>query len=146
MGFLDFLSNLASSSAETIEGTGSETYGYKKYKNPNGLDNAKMLELLKGKETWCGNPRMGWIRAFGKERQVIVYGAAHEVNYVYVDAQPKKIIVSMAPKPGQIGGAKDHVDPAEEGILDPDTVSATLNTMTAVDEIASIVGKLLQEN
>ena len=146
MGLFDFLSELADASVNEIESTGSETYGYKKFKNPKGLDNEKMLELLKGEKTGFGIPRMGWIRAFGKERQVIVYDQAHEVNYVYVDAQPKKIVVSMAPKPGQIGGAKDHVEPGEEGVLEPNTVCATLDTMTAVDEIVSIVKKILEEN
>lgn len=144
MGLFDFLSDLASDTVEVVEGTGSETYGYKKFKNPHGWDNEKMLELLKKEESWCGIPKMGWIRAFGKERQVIVYAWAHKVNYVYVDAQPKKIIVSMAPKPGQIGGAKDHVEPEDEGETDPNTIYATLNTMTAVDEVSSIVGKILQ--
>ena len=145
MGLFDFLSDLTSSSVDAIESTGSETYGYKKFKNINGWDNEKMLALLKEVETGYGIPRMGWIRAFGKERQVIVYDRAHDVNYVYVDAQPKKIIVSMAPKPGQIGGAKDHVDPLEEGVMDPNTRAATLDTMTAVDDIVTIVKKILQE-
>ena len=94
MGFFDFLSS------------GEDTaYGYKSIKNTYGLDNEKMLQLLleAGDETGYGTPKYGWIRAFGKERQVIVYNNANDVNYVYVDAQPKKIIISMAPKPGQIG-------------------------------------------
>ena len=143
MGLFDFLSDFASSSVDAIESTGSETYGYKKFKNPNGWDNEKMLELLKKEETGYGTPRMGWIRAFGKERQVIVYDWAHDVNYVYVDAQPKKIIVSMAPKPGQIGGAKDHYDPADSSCEDPDTINGTLETMEPVDEIIKVVKQVL---
>ncbi|MBO4928342.1 MAG: hypothetical protein J5379_08865 [Clostridiales bacterium] len=145
MGLFDLFSKLAGGFNDEVSNAGSETYGYKKFKNPKGWDNAKMLELLSGEESTLGTPRMGWIRAFGKERQVIVYDWANDVNYVYVDAQPKKIIVSMAPKPGQIGGAKDHVEPGEEGITDPNTVKATLGTMSAVDEIVGIVDSLLKK-
>ncbi len=134
MGFFDFLSS------------GEDTsYGYKSFKNKPGWDNAKMLELLKGVETDFGTPKMGWIRAFGKEREVIVYNKAHTTNYIYVDAQPKKIIVSMAPKPGQIGGSKDHYDPEDSEIEDPDTIKATLDCMEPVDELIKVVKALLEK-
>ena len=134
MGFFDFLSS------------GEDTaYGDKTFKNTYGLDNEKMLKLLLevGDETGFGTPKFGWIRAFGKERQVIVYNNANEINYVYVDAQPKKIIVSMAPKPGQIGGAKDHYDLADSSCEDPDTINGTLETMEPVDEIIKVVKQVL---
>ena len=133
MGFFDFLSS--------GEGT---SYGYKSFKNTKGWDNDKMLELLSGVETPYGKPKLGWIRAFGKERQVIVYNNANEVNYVYVDAQPKKIIISMAPKPGQIGGAKDHYDPADSSCEDPSIGTSTIDTMQPVDEIIKVVKSILE--
>ena len=145
MGLFDLFSRLAGGYNDEISNADTETYGYKKFKNTKGWDNEKMLELLSGEESGLGSPRMGWIRAFGKERQVIVYDWAGDVNYVYVDAQPKKIIVSMAPKPGQIGGAKDHVEPNEIGVMDPNTVKATIDTMSAVDQIVKIVGALLKK-
>ena len=92
----------------------NETYGYKSFKNKFGWDNEKMIELLSDAGLPYGNPKMGWIRAFGKERQVVVFDGANKTNYIYVDANPKKIIVSMAPKPGQIGGAKEHLDNVED--------------------------------
>ena len=79
----------------------TDSYGYKTFRNDYGWDNEKMLELLSKNNLVYGVPKMGWIRAFGKERQVIVYNLAHETNYVYVDAQKRKIVISMAPKPGQ---------------------------------------------
>lgn len=135
MGFFDFLSS------------GEDTaYGYKSIKNTYGLDNEKMLQLLleAGDETGYGTPKYGWIRAFGKERQVIVYNNANEVNYVYVDAQPKKIIISMAPKPGQIGGAKDHYDPSDSSCEDPSIGTSTIDTMQPVDEIIKVVKSILE--
>ena len=103
-----------------------------------------MLERLSEYENEYGVPKMGWIRAFGKERQVIVYNLAHETNYVYIDAQPKKIVVSMAPKPGQIGGAIDHVDAEDVTEQTSDTLSATLGTMESVDVVIKLVGDLIK--
>ena len=135
MGLFDLLDKLNSKN--------DTSYGYKTFKNTAGWDNDRLLQLLTDIGTPFGAPKMGWIRAFGKERQVVVFNAAHPVNYVYVDANPKKIIVSMAPKPGQIGGARDHVDPEDVCEKDFDTVSATLSAMDPVEEMISIVGKLL---
>ncbi|MBO7563516.1 MAG: hypothetical protein J6T40_01535 [Clostridiales bacterium] len=134
MGFFDFLSS--------GEGT---AYGYKTFKNTKGWDNNRMLELLSGVETPYGKPKIGWIRAFGKERQVVVINKANVTNYVYVDAQPKKIIISMAPKPGQIGGSKDHYDPEDSEIENPDTISSTLETMEPVDNVIEVVKELLSK-
>ncbi|MBO4494330.1 MAG: hypothetical protein J5752_00560 [Clostridiales bacterium] len=125
--------------------TEGESYGYKTFKNTVGWDNAKVLELLFGIETNYGTPKMGWIRAFGKEREVVVYSGAHKVNYIYVDAQPKKIIVSMAPKPGQIGGAKDHIDANDICETDADTVSATTSCIEYVNGVIEIIKPLLEE-
>ena len=135
MGFFVFLSS------------GDDTsYGYKTFKNTYGLDNEKMLQLLlKAEDTGYGTPKFGWIRAFGKERQVIVYNNANEINYVYVDAQPKKIIVSMAPKPGQIGGAKDHYNPEDSSAEDPNPVGSTIDSMEPVDEIIKLVKTVLED-
>ena len=135
MGFFDFLSS------------GDDTsYGYKTFKNTYGLDNEKMLQLLlKAEDTGYGTPKFGWIRACGKERQVIVYNNANEINYVYVDAQPKKIIVSMAPKPGQIGGAKDHYNPEDSSAEDPNPVGSTIDSMEPVDEIIKLVKTVLED-
>ena len=135
MGFFDFLSS------------GDDTsYGYKTFKNTYGLDNEKMLQLLlQAEDTGYGTPKFGWIRAFGKERQVIVYNNANEINYVYVDAQPKKIIVSMAPKPGQIGGAKDHYNPEDSSAEDPNPVGSTIDSMEPVDEIIKLVKTVLED-
>ena len=134
MGLFDFLNS--------VEG---DSYGYKTFKNTVGWDNAKVLELLSGIESEYGTPKMGWIRAFGKEREVVVYSGAHKVNYIYVDAQPKKIIVSMAPKPGQIGGAKDHIDANDVSETDVDTISATTSSIEPVNGVIEIVKKLLEE-
>ncbi|MBO4474860.1 MAG: hypothetical protein IK020_05960 [Clostridiales bacterium] len=134
MGFFDWLSS------------GEDTsYGYKTFKNKPGWDNAKMLELLREVETDYGTPKMGWIRAFGKEREVIVYNRAATVNYVYVDAQPKKIIVSMAPKPGQVGGSKEHYDRDDSEIEDPNIIKSTRDAMEPVDEIIKVVKALLDK-
>ncbi|MBO4908321.1 MAG: hypothetical protein J5476_03475 [Lachnospiraceae bacterium] len=51
----------------------------------------------------------------------------------------------MAPKPGQIGGPIDHVDPADVSPKNPDTFSATLNTMEPVEQIIFAVEKLLEK-
>ena len=134
MGFFDFLSS--------GEGT---AYGYKTFKNTKGWDNNKMLELLSGVETPYGKPKIGWIRAFGKERQVVVFNKANVTNYVYVDAQPKKIIISMAPKPGQIGGSKDHYDPEDSEIENPDFVQSTIDTMEPVDDVIKVVKELMEK-
>jgi hypothetical protein len=134
MGFFDFLSS--------GEGT---AYGYKTFKNTKGWDNNRMLELLSGVETPYGKPKIGWIRAFGKERQVVVFNKANVTNYVYVDAQPKKIIISMAPKPGQIGGSKEHYDPEDSEIENPDFVQSTIDTMEPVDDVIQVVKELLSK-
>ena len=60
-----------------------------------------------------------------------------------MDATPGKIIVSMAPKPGQVGGARDHMDPEDAGEKDCDTVSATLSSMEPVEVIIRVVEGLL---
>ena len=135
MGLLDFLASNSDTS-----------YGYKTLRNPKGWNNDRMIELLSDKNSPYGAPKFGWIRAFGKERQVIVYDGANKTNYIYVDATPKKIIISMAPKPGQIGGAKDHIDPEDVDEVNPDTVCATLNSMEPVDRIIDIVKEILEEN
>ncbi len=122
----------------------SSSYGYKTFKNTPGWDNEQMLRLLTAVGTPLGAPKMGWIRAFGKERQVVVFADAHPVNYIYVDCNPKKVIVSMAPKPGQIGGARDHVDPEDVGEKDVDTISATLSSVEPVEEIIKVVEALLR--
>lgn len=119
------------------------SYGYKSFKNTHGWDNNKMLELLSEKDCPYGTPKLGWIRAFGKERQVVVYNGANKTNYIYVDANPKKIIVSMAPKPGQIGGAKDHIDSEDVDETDPNTIAGTLGSMEPVDRVIEIVKELL---
>ena len=134
MGFFDFLSS--------GEGT---AYGYKTFKNTKGWDNNRMLELLSGVETPYGKPKIGWIRAFGKERQVVAFNKANVTNYVYVDAQPKKIIISMAPKPGQIGGSKEHYDPEDSEIENPDFVQSTIDTMEPVDDVIQVVKELMEK-
>ena len=60
MGLFDFLTS------------GDASYGYKTYKNKHGWNNEKMLELLMNVSSTFGTPKMGWIRAFGKEREVVV--------------------------------------------------------------------------
>lgn len=122
----------------------TDSYGYKTFRNDYGWDNEKMLELLSKNNLVYGVPKMGWIRAFGKERQVIVYNLAHETNYVYVDAQKRKIVISMAPKPGQIGGAIDHVDAEDVHETTQNTIGATLGTMQMVDKVAEIVKSLIK--
>ncbi|MCR5803094.1 MAG: hypothetical protein K6G47_02415 [Clostridia bacterium] len=130
-----------------IFGSDDDTsYGYKSFRNTHGWDNDRMLELLSAKGVPFGSPKIGWIRAFGKERQVVVFSGADKTNYIYVDANPKKIIVSMAPKPGQIGGAKDHIDPDDIEEVEHDTVSATLKSMEPVDVMIGIVKEILDEN
>ena len=136
MGIFDF--------CDMLSGMNTESFGYKTFKNVNHWTNEDMLRLLSGVNTPYNPPKMGWIRAFGKEREVIVYSKAHETNYVYVDAQPKKIIVSMAPKPRQIGGAVDHVDPSDVRPRTGDTIGATLNSMEPVEKIIFAVEKLLE--
>ncbi|MBO7451453.1 MAG: hypothetical protein J6U54_13900 [Clostridiales bacterium] len=134
MGFFDIFSS-----------DDDTSYGYKSFKNKNGWDNAKMLELLSSEDSPYGSPKMGWIRAFGKEREVIVYDGAHKTNYVYVDASPKKIVVSMAPKPGQIGGAKDHMGNGEDvEEVAHNTVAATVDSVEAVDRVIEIVKKIIE--
>ncbi|MBP5492955.1 MAG: hypothetical protein J6Y08_08930 [Clostridiales bacterium] len=120
------------------------TYGYKAFKNTQGWDNEKMLARLLTEDLPYGTPRMGWIRAFGKERQVIVYPLAHDVNYVYVDAQPKKIIVSMAPKPGQVGGAQDHVDMGDVTDTRENFVAATCEAIEPANHVIKVVESILK--
>lgn len=119
------------------------TFGYKRFDNPFGWDNAEMLNLLSSVNTPFGAPKMGWIRAFGKEREVVVFDKAHDVNYLYVDAQPGKIVVSMAPKPGQIGGPKDHVLAEDVIEKDYDTWNATMSAVEPAEELIKIVQGLL---
>ena len=129
--------------ADHLSKKGDTSYGYKAFRNTPGWDNDRMLRILTLEGTPFGAPKMGWIRAFGKERQVVAFDAAHPVNYVYVDATPRKIIVSMAPKPGQVGGAREHMDPEDVSEKDDDTISATLSSMEPVEEIIRIVEGLL---
>ena len=129
--------------ADYLSKKGDTSYGYKTFRNTPGWDNDRILQILTLEGTPFGAPKMGWIRAFGKERQVVVFDSAHPVNYVYIDATPRKIIVSMAPKPGQVGGARDHIDPEDVGEKDYDTISATLSSMEPVEEIIRIVEGLL---
>ena len=138
MGVFDFMDVLGSMN--------TESFGYKTFKNTNHWNNEDMLRLLSETKTPYDPPKMGWIRAFGKERQVVVYSKPNKTNYIYVDAKPRKIIVSMAPKPGQIGGPIDHVDPADVSPKNPDTFSATLNTMEPVEQIIFAVEKLLEKH
>ena len=138
MGLFDFM--------DTLDVMNTESFGYKPFKNKHHWNNEDMLRLLSEVKTPYDPPKMGWIRAFGKERQVVVYSKAHKVNYLYVDAQPRKIIVSMAPKPGQIGGPRDHVDPADVHPKDPNTLNATLSSMEPVEQIIFAVEKLLEES
>ncbi len=49
----------------------------------------------------------------------------------------------MAPKPGQVGGAREHMDPEDVSEKDDDTISATLSSMEPVEEIIRIVEGLL---
>lgn len=135
MGLMDLL----------LGNSDDNTYGYKSFKNKYGWDNTKMLEILQGEDTKYGIPKMGWIRAFGKEREVIVYNQVNKVNYIYVDAQPKKIIVSQAPKPGQVGGAIDHVDNTEDlSETEENFVDATVDTIDATNEMIKMVKGILE--
>ena len=138
MGFLDVFDIFNNENDDS-------TYGYKSFKNTKGWTNADMLEKLASCEDTFGAPKMGWIRAFGKEREVVVFDRVHEVNYIYVDAQPKKIIVSMAPKPGQVGGAVDHILPEDVGEKKKDFVGATMDAMDAANEMIKIVKGLLEK-
>ena len=133
MGLFDFLTS------------GDASYGYKTYKNKHGWNNEKMLELLMNVSSTFGTPKMGWIGAFGKEREVVVFPQLNDINYIYVDAQEKKIIVSMAPKPGQVGGAVDHVDTMDGSSEDPDPLGATIDSMEPVSEICKVVEDLLND-
>ena len=75
----------------------------------------------------------------------MVFNKANVTNYVYVDAQPKKIIISMAPKPGQIGGSKEHYDPEDSEIENPDFVQSTIDTMEPVDDVIQVVKELMEK-
>lgn len=137
MGIFDLADLFASS-----DGT---SYGYKKLRNDKGYTNASLLTVLQTAGSEFGDPKMGWIRAFGKEREVIVYSGAHRTNYIYVDADSKKgkIIVSMAPKPGQIGGARDHISAEDIEEEDLDTLSNTVDSIPLVDAIIKVVESVL---
>ena len=137
MGLFDF--------GDFLGSLNTDSYGYKTFKNINHWNNDDMLRLLSEVKTPYDPPKMGWIRAFGKERQVVVYSKANKTNYIYVDAQPKTIIVSMAPKPGQMGGPVDHVDPADVHARSNDSFAATINTMEPVEQIIFAVEKLLEK-
>ena len=73
----------------------------------------------------------------------MAFDSAHLVNYVYVDATPRKVIVSMVPKPGQVGGARDYIDSEDVSEKDDDTISSTLTSMEPVEVIIRIVEGLL---
>ena len=75
--------------------------------------------------------------------EVVVFPQLNDINYIYVDAQEKKIIVSMAPKPGQVGGAVDHVDTMDGSLDDPNPLGATVDSMEPVSEICKVVEDLL---
>ncbi|MCR5594204.1 MAG: hypothetical protein K6F79_10720 [Saccharofermentans sp.] len=137
MGLFD-LADLFASSNDT-------SYGYKTLKNTKGYTNESLLSVLRSAGSEFGEPEMGWIRAYGKEREVIVYSKAHKTNYIYVDADSKhgKIIISMAPKPGQIGGARDHMAAADGEEEDTDLVSNTIDCMPLVDTIIEVVSSIL---
>lgn len=137
MGIFDFV--------DLLSGMNTDSYGYKAFKNVNHWNNEDMLRLLSEVKTPYDPPKMGWIRAFGKERQVVVYSKPNKTNYIYVDANPRKIVVSMAPKPGQIGGAVEHVDPADVSPKNENTIGATLSTMEPVEHIIFAVEKLLEK-
>ena len=137
MGIFDFV--------DILSGMNTDSYGYKAFKNVNHWNNEDMLRLLSEVKTPYDPPKMGWIRAFGKERQVVVYSKPNKTNYIYVDAKPGKIVVSMAPKPGQIGGAVEHVDPADVSPKNENTIGATLSTMEPVEYIIFAVEKLLEK-
>lgn len=137
MGIFDFV--------DILSGMNTDSYGYKAFKNVNHWNNEDMLRLLSEVKTPYDTPKMGWIRAFGKERQVVVYSKPNKTNYIYVDAKPGKIVVSMAPKPGQIGGAVEHVDPADVSPKNENTIGATLSTMEPVEHIIFAVEKLLEK-
>ena len=129
--------------ADYLSKKGDTSYGYKTFKNTSGWDNDRILQILTLEGTPFGVPKMGWIRAFGKERQVVAFDSAHLVNYVYVDATPRKVIVSMVPKPGQVGGARDYIDSEDASEKDDDTISSTLTSMEPVEVIIRIVEGLL---
>ena len=49
----------------------------------------------------------------------------------------------MAPKPGQVGGAVDHVDTMDGSLDDPNPLGATVDSMEPVSEICKVVEDLL---
>ena len=59
------------------------------------------------------------------------------------DSKKGKIIVSMAPKPGQIGGARDHISAEDIEEEDPDTLSNTVDSIPLVDAIIKVVESVL---
>ncbi len=95
---------------------GSDCSGHRVIPNELGWDNNMVLQQLSNVQTPFGSPKLSWIRAFGKEFQVVVYNQADEDNYLYVNATPDKLVISSAPKPGRLGGPKDHVDPEDLGV------------------------------
>ena len=88
-----------------------DSYYFKTLKNTRRWNNTQLLHLLSGIQVPFGEPKMGWIRAFGKDMQVIVYDRSWKENYAYVDAR-FKIVIGMAPKPGFTGGSpKGYEEP-----------------------------------
>ena len=73
----------------------------------------------------------------------MVFPHLNDINYIYVDAQEKKIIVSMAPKPGQVGGSKEHEDTMDGSADEPNPLGATIDSMEPVSEICKVVEDLL---
>ncbi len=115
----------------------ADTCGFKTLSNTRGWSNEQLLEILEDVETPFGFPKLGWIKAFGKEKQVIVYNRADVENYAYIDAQPGKISISMAQKPGLPFGASENAD--EEEYVEEDDCAGLLN---AIEELADVVTRL----
>ena len=110
-----------------------DTPFFKTMSNTRRWNNTQLLQLLSGLQLPFGEPKMGWIRAFGKDRQVIVYTHSSPVNYAYVDADGK-IAIGMAPKPGQTGGSPKG---EEESVSDNEC-----SNVNAVSVLADIIRKL----
>ena len=115
----------------------ADVSGFKTLSNTSGWSNEQLLEILEDVETPFGFPKLGWIKAFGKERQVIIYNRADVENYAYIDAQPGKITISMAQKPGLPFGASENAD--EEEYVEEDECAGLIN---AVEELADVVTRL----
>lgn len=65
-------------------------------------------------------------------------------NEKMLEMLSKNNLVYGVPKPGQIGGAIDHVDPEDVHKVNNNTVSATLGTMEMVDRVSEIVESLIK--